>query len=309
MLHGQDRSMIMMDPKNKNALYNLDLETGKVVDEWKMNEGINVNNFLPDAKFAQMTPNQTFVGTSHNAVFRIDPRLSGNEKMVDSQYKQYASKNDFSAATTTSNGKLAIASNKGDIRLFDSIGKNAKTQLPALGDPIIGIDVTSDGRWIVATCKTYLLLIDTLIGQGRYEGTLGFDRSFPADAKPIPRKLTLKPEHVAYMDDEINFTSARFNQGENAQETNIVTSTGPYVVTFNFKRIKQGKLDAYKIQRYDDKIVADQFKFGGDRKIVAVQPHKVMQSDRRQLSRPSRQSISTPTKSLKSRSSIVDSRY
>ena len=43
MLHGQDRSMIMMDPKNKNALYNLDLETGKVVDEWKMNELLVMN--------------------------------------------------------------------------------------------------------------------------------------------------------------------------------------------------------------------------------------------------------------------------
>ncbi|TIC26929.1 cytoplasm protein [Wallemia mellicola] len=309
MLHGQDRTMVMMDKSNKGALYNLDIETGKVVDEWKMNEGVNVNNFLPDAKFAQMTPNQTFIGTSHNAVFRVDPRLNGKEKMVDSQYKQYVSKNDFSAATTTASGKLAIASNKGDIRLFDQIGKNAKTQLPALGDPIIGIDVTSDGRWIIATCKTYLLLIDTLIGAGRYQGALGFDRSFPADAKPIPHRLQLKPEHVAYMDEEISFTPAKFNQGESIDETNIVTSTGPYVVTFNFKRIKQGKLDAYKIQRYDDKIVADQFKFGGDRKILAVQPHKVMQLDRRQLSRPSRQSISTPTKSLKSRSSIVDSRY
>ncbi|EOQ98890.1 Vacuolar import and degradation protein 27 [Wallemia ichthyophaga EXF-994] len=308
MLHGQDRSMVMMDGSNKNALYNLDIETGKVVDEWRMNDGVNVNNFLPDAKFAQMTPNQTFIGTSHNAVFRVDPRLNGNDKMVDSQYKQYASKNDFSAATTTNSGKLAIASNKGDIRLFDQIGKNAKTQLPALGDPIMGIDVTSDGRWIVATCKTYLLLIDTLIGSGRYQGALGFDRSFPADAKPVPHKLQLKPEHVAYMDEEISFTPAKFNQGE-SEETNIVTSTGPYVVTFNFKRIKAGRLDAYKIQRYDDKIVADQFKYGGDRKIMAVQPHKVMQLDRRQLSKPNRQSISTPTKSLKSRSSIVDSRW
>jgi hypothetical protein len=46
--------------------------------------------------------------------------------MVESQFKQYASKNDFSAAATTSGGKLAVASNKGDIRLFDSLGKNAK---------------------------------------------------------------------------------------------------------------------------------------------------------------------------------------
>lgn len=62
---------------------------------------------------------------AHNGLFRIDPRVDGN-KLVESQYKQYASKNDFSAAVTTEGGKIAVASNKGDIRLFDAVGKNAK---------------------------------------------------------------------------------------------------------------------------------------------------------------------------------------
>lgn len=62
---------------------------------------------------------------AHNGLFRIDPRLQGN-KLVDSQFKQYATKNDFSATATTESGKVVLASNKGDIRLFDQIGKNAK---------------------------------------------------------------------------------------------------------------------------------------------------------------------------------------
>ena len=61
----------------------------------------------------------------------------------------------------------------------------------------------------MATCKTYLLLIDTLIGDGKYKGSLGFDRSFPADSKPVPRRLQLKPEHVAYMNEAVSFTPAR----------------------------------------------------------------------------------------------------
>merc|ERR1712093_410757 len=145
---------------NSKSLYRLDLTTGKVVDEWKVSDNLSVNNFIPDSKYAQTTGQQTFVGTSHNALFRVDPRLSG-DKLVDSEYKQYASKNDFSAAVTTESGKIAVASNKGDIRLFDSIGKNAKTALPALGDPILGVDVSADGRYVIATCKTYLLFIDT----------------------------------------------------------------------------------------------------------------------------------------------------
>ena len=108
--------MILSDPHNPNALYKLDLETGRVVEEWKMGEGIAVNTFIPEAKYAQTTGVQTLVGTSHNAIFRIDPRLDRN-KLVESQFKQYVTKNDFSAAATTEAGALAVASNKGDIRL------------------------------------------------------------------------------------------------------------------------------------------------------------------------------------------------
>jgi hypothetical protein len=209
MLHDQDTKMLVMNPSEPNSLYHLDLERGKIVEEWKVHDDITVDHIAPENKFAQTTREQTLVGASHNALFRIDPRVSGT-KLVDSQFKQYVSKNKFSGVATTTKGGLAVASEKGDIRLFDAIGKNAKTALPPLGDPIIGIDVTADGRWIVGTTKTYLLLIDTLIGEGRYQGSLGFDRSFPATAKPMPRRLQLRGEHVAFMNHDISFSPARF---------------------------------------------------------------------------------------------------
>lgn len=209
MLHDQDNKMIMMNPGDSNSLYAMDIERGKIVEEWKVHDDVPVNHIAPDNKFAQTTIEQTLVGASGNALFRIDPRVSGN-KMVDSQFKQYTSKNKFSGVTTTADGKLAVASEKGDIRLFDSIGKNAKTALPPLGDPILGIDVTASGRYIVATTKTYLLLVDTLIGEGKFAGALGFDRSFPATSKPIPKRLQLKAEHVAYMNHDVSFTPARY---------------------------------------------------------------------------------------------------
>ena len=209
MLHEQDAKMVLMNPHEPNSLFSLDIETAKIVEEWKVHDDITVDHIAPDSKFAQMTLEQTLVGASHNSLFRIDPRISG-KKMVESQYKQYVSKNKFSGVTTTATGRIAVASEKGDIRLFDAIGKNAKTALPPLGDPILGIDATADGRWIVATTKTYLLLIDTLIGEGRYTGQLGFDRSFPANAKPMPKRLQLRGEHVAYMGGDISFSPARY---------------------------------------------------------------------------------------------------
>ncbi|KAI6134915.1 VID27 cytoplasmic protein-domain-containing protein [Pisolithus croceorrhizus] len=302
MLHDQDTKMVLMNPAEPHSLYNMDIERGKVVEEWKVHEDVTVDHIAPDNKFAQMTPEQTLI-----------PRISGL-KMVDSQYKQYVSKNRFSGVATTSSGKLAVASAKGDIRLFDSIGKNAKTALPPLGDPIIGIDVTADGRWIVATTKAYLLLIDTLIGEGRYAGSLGFDRSFPANAKPMPRRLQLRSEHVAYMNQEVNFLArpndtTRFNQGEGQVENAIVTSTGQYVVAWDFAKVKKGQLDKYEIKKYEDTVVQDNFKFGDDKEIIVALENNVLAINKKNLKRPTRASLVGPMTGLHHRSSIVNSPY
>ncbi|KAH7920171.1 VID27-domain-containing protein [Leucogyrophana mollusca] len=308
MLHDQDSKMILMNPLEPHSLYNMDIERGKVVEEWKIHDDITVDHIAPDNKFAQTTREQTLVGASHNALFRVDPRISGN-KMVDSQYKQYVSKNKFSGVATTESGKLAVASEKGDIRLFDSIGKNAKTALPPLGDPILGIDVTANGRWIVATTKTYLLLIDTLIGEGRYAGNLGFDRSFPANAKPMPRRLQLRAEHVAYMNHDINFATARFNTGEGQEENAIVTATGQYVIAWDFAKVKKGQLDKYEIKKYEDMVVQDNFKFGDDKEIIVALQNNVLAINKKNLKRPTRTSLATPSTGLRSRSNIVNSPY
>jgi len=305
MLHNSDNRMILFDDATPNSLFSLDIERGKVVEEWKVDDYVPVNHIAPKDKYAQTTGEQTVVGISGNALYRIDPRLSGN-KMVQNEMKQYATKTQFSTVTTTSSGKVAVAGDKGDIRLFDAIGKNAKTALPALGDPILGIDVSGDGRWIVATTKTYLLLIDTMIGDGKYAGSLGFDRAFPADAKPIPRRLQLRAEHVAYMNDSISFTPARFNMGENQEENAIVTSTGEYVVAWDFNKVKKGYLDKYHIKKYEDRVVQDNFKFGDDKEIIVALQNNVLALNKRQLKRPTRASLA-PGHSIPSHSDIVAS--
>ncbi|KAF9075729.1 VID27 cytoplasmic protein-domain-containing protein [Rhodocollybia butyracea] len=304
MLHDQDTKMILMHPTEPNSLFQADIEYGKIVEEWKVHDDITVDHIAPTDKFAQTTQEQTLVGASHNALFRIDPRVSGT-KMVESQYKQYAGKNKFSGVATTASGKLAVASEKGDLRLFDSIGKNAKTALPPLGDPIVGVDVTADGRWIVATTKTYLLLIDTLIGEGKYQGSLGFDRSFPATAKPIPRRLRLRNEHVAYMNHDISFSPARFNLGEGQDENAIVTSTGQFVIAWDFAKVKKGHLDRYEIKKYEDKVVQDNFKFGDDKEIIVALKNNVLQVNKKALKKPTRRSLGVGA----SRSDIVNAPY
>lgn len=294
MLHKEDRDLILQNEIDPNKLYRMDLEYGKVVDEWNVHDDIPVVTFAPENKFAQMTGEQTFLGVSNNALYRIDPRLSGN-KLVDSDLKQYASKNDFSALATTEKGYVAVASNKGDIRLFDRLGIRAKTQLPALGDPISGMDVSADGRWILGTTKNYILLVDAQQKSGKNEGKLGFEKAFAADSKPHPRRLALTPEHVAQFYHEtgkaVSFTPAKFNTGEGAEETSIITATGPYIIEWNLKRILRGMKAPYKIKRYEEEVKADDFKFGSDKNVIVALPNEVNMVAKQSLRKPTRESI------------------
>ncbi|KAL2186529.1 VID27-domain-containing protein [Thermothelomyces heterothallicus CBS 203.75] len=294
MLHNEDRNLILQKDSEPNKLYRMDLEYGKVVDEWTVHEDIPVVTFAPENKFAQMTHEPTFLGISKNALYRVDPRLSGT-KLVDAQLKQYVSKNDFSAIATTGKGYIAVASNKGDVRLFDRLGINAKTHIPALGEPIIGLDVSADGRWVLATCRTYLLLIDALQKSGKNEGKLGFEKSFAADDKPQPRRLALTPEHVAQFAYEtgkgVNFTPAKFNTGEGAEETSIITATGPYIIEWSLKKVLSGRKAPYLIKRYTDDVKADDFKFGTDKNVIVALPHEVNMVNHARLKKPTRESI------------------
>ncbi|KAL8740122.1 MAG: hypothetical protein Q9190_007140 [Brigantiaea leucoxantha] len=298
MLHSEDTNMILQNEENPNSLYRMDLEYGKVVDEWKVHDDIGVKTFAPEKKFSQMTGEQTFLGLSHNALYRVDPRLSGN-KLVDGDLKQYTSKNAFSAAATTEKGYIAVASDKGDIRLFDKLGLRAKTQLPALGDPIIGLDVSADGRWVLATCRTYILLIDALQKDGKNEGKLGFERAFAKDSKPKPHRLTLKPSHVAQFQYEtkapLSFTPARFNTGVEDKETSIITATGPFIVTWNMKKVTGNKPDPYTIKRYEEEVKADNFKYGSDKNVIVALPNEVNMVAKQSFRKPTRESIAATT--------------
>jgi hypothetical protein len=103
MLHNQDSSMIMMKPEDEFNLYLMDLEYGKVVEEWKVDDYRKVNDIVPDKKYNQQTADQIILGFNDTGIFRIDGRLSGNKIATDSSY-QYQSKVQLSCAATTGSG-------------------------------------------------------------------------------------------------------------------------------------------------------------------------------------------------------------
>jgi len=64
--------------------------------------------------------------------------------------------------------------------------------------------------------------------------------------------------------------SFRFNAALSGEpERTIVTSTGPFIVAWNFRQVKSGNISNYTLRRFSEDVVADNFKFGGDRDIVS----------------------------------------
>jgi VID27 C-terminal WD40-like domain len=295
LLHQGDTSLLMTRPGDA-TVYRMDLDRGKVVEEWQLGDADQRSDLVamvPDSKYAPLTDHPTLVGLGAKSLFRIDPRLPGLKRVAESG-RTYASAPAFQCGATTGSGALAVASTKGDIRLFSAgsgIDKRAKTLLPALGDPILGVDVSESGRFLLATCARYLLFLD-LGGSAHDDGTIGplntsygYGAAIPAAARPIPRRLQLSPEHVAYMGGptHLSFTKAYFSTGV-AEERAIVAATGPFVITWQLKDILKGHLTRYAIKQYGQTIVADQFKYGNDRAIVVTLPQDVTLVDKKQLS-------------------------
>lgn len=273
LLHEGDTSMLVLDSQDDSKLLRMDLERGEIVDTWSgpVMKHNTVNTVHRTSKYANLTDTKEFVGLNKNALLRMDPRT--REFVVQSKKYAAGTRAKLDCMATTGAGNLAVASENGDIRLYDQIGKNAKTHLPGLGDRIIGIDVSEDGNYILATTAKYLLVINTVVkGEKTYSG---FAKSMGKN-KPTPRKLVIKPEDIVrYRMGEISFTPAHFNTGRSTLEKGIVTSTGPFLITWNFRAVKLGRLNSYNITRFRDNIVADDFAFGDEGRIVMSLPNDV----------------------------------
>lgn len=278
MLHEQDRSMLVLDPNDETKLMRMDLERGEIVDTWSgpLTKNTPVSAVHRVEKYSNLTDTKEFVGLNKNALLRMDPRTK--DFIVQSKKYAASTRAKLDCVATTGAGHLAVASANGDIRLYDTIGKNAKTHLPGLSSGVAGIDVSEDGKYVLVTNPKYLLVINTVVqAEKTYSG---FMKSM-GKHKPAPRKLVIKPEDIVrYRMGEINFTAAHFNTGSSL-ERSIVTSSGPFLITWSFRSVKLGRLDNYKIVRYQDNVVADDFTYNNDGKIVVTLPNDVSIATRR----------------------------
>lgn len=286
-----ETNMLLMSPAtdkkpHSRGLHQFDIETGKVVSEWKFEKDgtdITMRDITNDSKGAQMDPSgSTFLGLDDNRLCRWDMRdrhgmvqdlVNENTPVLNwTQGHQFSRGTNFQCFATTGDGSIVVGSLDGKIRLYSSSSmRQAKTAFPGLGSPITHVDVTYDGKWILGTTDTYLILICTLFVDKNGSTKTGFAGRM-GNRISAPRLLKLNPldSHMAGAN---KFRSAQFSWvTENGkQERHLVATVGKFSVIWNFQQVKDGSHECYqnqvglkscycyKIVPRDDSIVESRF--------------------------------------------------
>lgn len=229
LLMRAETNMLLMSPKTEGkphttGLHQLDIETGKIVTEWKFGKDgteITMRDIANDSKGAQLDPSgATFLGLDDNRLCRWDMRdrngivqnLATSTPVFNwTQGHQFSRGTNFQCFATTGDGSIVVGSLDGKIRLYSTNSmRQAKTAFPGLGLPITHVDVTFDGKWILGTTDTYLILICTLFTDKDGKTKTGFHgRMGNRVAAPRLLKLTPLDAHLAGVNNK--FRNAQFS--------------------------------------------------------------------------------------------------
>ncbi|WCJ35415.1 Vacuolar import/degradation Vid27-related protein [Euphorbia peplus] len=292
LLMRAETNMLLMSPVTEGkphttGLHHLDIETGKIVTQWKFEKDgtdITMRDIANDSKGAQLDPSgSTFLGLDDNRLCRWDMRdrngivqdLASSDGPVLNwaQGHQFSRGTNFQCFASTGDGSIVVGSLDGKIRLYSSNSMRlAKTAFPGLGSPITHVDVTYDGKWILGTTDTYIILICTLFTGKDGKTKTGFNgRMGNRIAAPRLLKLTPLDSHLAGINNK--FRNAQFSWvTENGkQERHLVATVGKFSVIWNFQQVKDGSHECYhnqeglkscycyKIVLKDDSIVDSRF--------------------------------------------------
>lgn len=154
------------------------MEKKKALHDYPFENAVSI---CPQFKLAETDNFKTFKVISNKGIFTIDPRSAHG---VESS-KNYTNDMQFTSMAVDGKGRFAIGSETGEIRLYKQIGKNANSKFTSTGEPVIHLESTKDGFWLLATFPTFLRLIptETAENQSLYETKL------PYKDRPQPMKL------------------------------------------------------------------------------------------------------------------------
>ncbi|KAJ9521148.1 hypothetical protein QJQ45_022851 [Haematococcus lacustris] len=153
--------------------------------------------------------------------------------------KDYSRGTNFQCMATSGDGFVAVGSKDGKVRLYD--GKKmtqAKTAIPGLGAPITAIDVTHDGKWVLATTDKYLMVVKTTYEDDKGRDANGFT-SRMGGRGAVPRLLRLRPEDTIRTDGR-PLSKGKFTwiTEKGMSERWVAASCGNFSVVWNFTKVK-----------------------------------------------------------------------
>jgi hypothetical protein len=115
---------------------------------------------------------------------------------------------------------------------------------------VCSIDVTYDGRWILATTDTYLMLISTIYRDKKDGREKNAFQGRAGSQIAAPRLLKLNPvdAHAAGVGQKFRTGQFSWVTDADIQERNLVATVGQYSVVWNFRRVKQSNHECYQNQ-------------------------------------------------------------
>ena len=270
-----DNQILFKDKINIDTLWQYDLNKESIVQEWKCGDnGAKLNDYTHCKKLGQLAPYCDIYGINKNKIFSMDGRVNRKNKIVEDKLYGPGSNKDFTCIATPEFEAFATGSSDGNIRLYNDITKNAKTLIPCFGDPIIHIDITKNGDYLLVTCEKYLMLINTRGEHDENAFTVSLKR---AKRKPITLKMS--PEDVVNKNLGLdNYTPAKFDINKTTNETIITSSLGPYIIVWNFEQVKKGIVNSYQIKNVSEYVIGNTTKFDKNQLIVTM-PNKVLLQD------------------------------
>ncbi|KAE8007964.1 hypothetical protein FH972_004518 [Carpinus fangiana] len=270
LLMRAETNMLLMSPlkegkPNANGLQQLDIETGKIVTEWKFEKDgadITMRDITNDTKGSQLDPSEsTFLGLDDNRLCQWDMRerrgmvqniANANSPVLHwTQGHQFSRGTNFQCFATTGDGSIVVGSLDGKIRLYSKTSmRQAKTAFPGLGSPITNVDVTYDGKWILGTADTYLVLICTMFTDKDGKTKTGFSGRM-GNKIPAPRLLKLTPldSHLAGSNNKFHGGHFSWVTENGKQERHLVATVGKFSVIWDFQQVKNTAHDCYRNQQ------------------------------------------------------------
>uniref|UniRef100_A0A803NL25 Vacuolar import/degradation Vid27 C-terminal domain-containing protein n=1 Tax=Cannabis sativa TaxID=3483 RepID=A0A803NL25_CANSA len=270
LLMRAETNMLLMSPfkegkPHTTGLQQLDIESGKIVTDWKFEKDgteITMRDITNDTKGSQLDPSEsTFLGLDDNRLCQWDMRdrkgivqniASSNSPVLHwSQGHQFSRGTNFQCFATTGDGSIVVGSLDGKIRLYSKTSmRQAKTAFPGLGSPITNVDVTYDGKWILGTTDTYLVLICTLFTDKDGKTKTGFNGRM-GNRIPAPRLLKLTPldSHLAGSDNKFHGGHFSWVTENGKQERHLVATVGKFSVIWDFQQVKNTAHGCYRNQQ------------------------------------------------------------